>query len=245
MRKGFTLIELLVVIAIIAILAAILFPVFARAREKARQASCQSNLKQLALGTLMYISDYDETYPLWDRWRNASEMPLAPPAAVYPYVKNVDLYMCPSGGRVADDPAAPYEGWDNYGRASEDYWFPGPASRGYAWNARLVDARYVGMDGLRAAEVTKPAETLLVGDSAHMAGTNSGMYAWSNVCCDSPTGWADSTGLNGRYPDGTPTPDSDARHNGGENLAWCDGHVKWMNTLTSYADVYTWMNPNK
>ena len=64
MRKGFTLIELLVVIAIIAILAAILFPVFARAREKARQASCQSNLKQLGLGILMYVQDYDERFPL-------------------------------------------------------------------------------------------------------------------------------------------------------------------------------------
>src|SRR6266581_4094261 len=63
-RTGFTLIELLVVIAIIAILAAILFPVFAQAREKARQASCQSNLKQLGLATLMYIQDYDSTYPI-------------------------------------------------------------------------------------------------------------------------------------------------------------------------------------
>jgi len=65
-RRGFTLIELLVVIAIIAILAAILFPVFAKAREKARQASCTSNVKQLALGALMYIQDYDEQYPFWN-----------------------------------------------------------------------------------------------------------------------------------------------------------------------------------
>ena len=63
-RSGFTLIELLVVIAIIAILAAILFPVFARARESARRTSCISNLKQLALGTMMYAQDYDETYPM-------------------------------------------------------------------------------------------------------------------------------------------------------------------------------------
>src|SRR5512141_1862141 len=63
MRKGFTHIELLVVIAIIAILAAILFPVFAKAREKARAASCMSNLKQIALATLMYVQDYDQVFP--------------------------------------------------------------------------------------------------------------------------------------------------------------------------------------
>src|SRR5438270_674257 len=63
-RRGFTLIELLVVIAIIAILAAILFPVFAQAREKARQAACQSNLKQLGLAAMMYTQDYDGTYPI-------------------------------------------------------------------------------------------------------------------------------------------------------------------------------------
>lgn len=67
MRRGFTLIELLVVIAIIAILAAILFPVFARAREKARQSSCLSNVKQLVLGCLMYAQDYDERWPYYNR----------------------------------------------------------------------------------------------------------------------------------------------------------------------------------
>jgi prepilin-type N-terminal cleavage/methylation domain-containing protein/prepilin-type processing-associated H-X9-DG protein len=69
-RKGFTLIELLVVIAIIAILAAILFPVFAKARDKARLATCTSNLKQIAQGVLMYIQDYDETIPVWDTQNN-------------------------------------------------------------------------------------------------------------------------------------------------------------------------------
>ncbi|MCD6351947.1 MAG: prepilin-type N-terminal cleavage/methylation domain-containing protein, partial [Armatimonadetes bacterium] len=74
MRRGFTLIELLVVIGIIAILAAILFPVFARAREKARQASCLSNLKQLALGFLMYIQDYDERLPRYCWWLNPASI---------------------------------------------------------------------------------------------------------------------------------------------------------------------------
>lgn len=94
--SGFTLIELLVVIAIIAILAAILFPVFARAREKARQASCQSNEKQLALGLLMYAQDYDEMLP-----PNAISLPppigaIRWPALVMPYIKNEQLFTCPS-----------------------------------------------------------------------------------------------------------------------------------------------------
>src|ERR1700758_2151824 len=102
-RSGFTLIELLVVIGIIAVLAAILFPVFAQAREKARQISCASNLKQLGLGVSLYVQDYDETYPtldtnnpvlgvvndgsvkMWSSW-----MP-----QVYPYVKSKDVFKCP------------------------------------------------------------------------------------------------------------------------------------------------------
>ena len=76
MKRGFTLIELLVVIAIIAILAAILFPVFARAREKARQASCTSNQKQIALGILMYAQDYDEAFPGFYQIARGTDWPL-------------------------------------------------------------------------------------------------------------------------------------------------------------------------
>ena len=97
-RRGFTLIELLVVIAIIAILAAILFPVFARAREKARQTSCLSNLKQLGLGGLMYAQDYDETMMMHVAATNSSPTWVYWPQALMPYLKNDQMLICPSHG---------------------------------------------------------------------------------------------------------------------------------------------------
>jgi prepilin-type N-terminal cleavage/methylation domain-containing protein/prepilin-type processing-associated H-X9-DG protein len=94
-RRGFTLIELLVVIAIIAILAAILFPVFARAREKARQSSCSSNLKQIGLAIMMYAQDYDECYP--NPYHTVTNSPLWQDI-IQPYMKNTQLLICPSKG---------------------------------------------------------------------------------------------------------------------------------------------------
>ncbi|MCE5237455.1 DUF1559 domain-containing protein [bacterium] len=110
MRKhGFTLIELLVVIAIIAILAAILFPVFAKAREKARQSSCLSNLKQLALASLMYVQDYDEMSQRWHGYWGAPAVPTVSDPYWYqyivPYTKNQQIFLCPSAGDKALDPA--------------------------------------------------------------------------------------------------------------------------------------------
>ncbi len=108
-RAAFTLIELLVVIAIIAILAAILFPVFARARENARKSSCQSNLKQIGLGFAQYTQDYDERYPhsaenpqpLLGGWvlggNNAFSFPTdVSQGALYPYLKSKQIFICPS-----------------------------------------------------------------------------------------------------------------------------------------------------
>ena len=98
-RKGFTLIELLVVIAIIAILAAILFPVFAKAREKARQTSCLSNVKQTTLGLLMYVQDYDERFGLDGGYNGDNTWARQWPIAVQPYVKNAQILRCPSNSR--------------------------------------------------------------------------------------------------------------------------------------------------
>ncbi|NUQ01544.1 MAG: DUF1559 domain-containing protein [Armatimonadetes bacterium] len=114
-RPAFTLIELLVVIAIIAILAAILFPVFAKAREKARQSSCQSNLKQIGVGVLQYVQDYDETFPMYApagyayNWEGACE----------PYFKSPQILRCPSatGNLVRYGISYPHIGWTGGGAA--------------------------------------------------------------------------------------------------------------------------------
>src|ERR1700744_1312610 len=95
-RNAFTLIELLVVIAIIAILAAILFPVFAKAREKARQTSCLSNEKQMGLGFMQYVQDFDETFPVGIKLSGDPRYGLGWPATVYAYVKNKQVFLCPS-----------------------------------------------------------------------------------------------------------------------------------------------------
>jgi len=150
MRRGFTLIELLVVIAIIAILAAILFPVFARAREKARQSSCQSNLKQMTLGMQMYAQDYDETLPfcitgdltmsVWSVYQS-----------VQPYVRNEQILICPS-----DRPP------------SVDLRVIGLGQYGYSANTAVMPINIVGIlpsNPVPLSEVHKPAECVAFFDA--------------------------------------------------------------------------------
>jgi prepilin-type N-terminal cleavage/methylation domain-containing protein/prepilin-type processing-associated H-X9-DG protein len=155
MRRGFTLIESLVVIAIIAILAAILFPVFARAREKARQAACQSNLKQIGLALKMYCQDYDEVnVRAWfggtvaRRWHQA----------VQPYTKNTDLFRCLTSGQLVD----PYSGlYMSYGMNTFNF---GPGALDSFWY------------GPADAQVQDPAGTIWVTDSKHATNTTQGSY---------------------------------------------------------------------
>ena len=146
-RPAFTLIELLVVIAIIAILAAILFPVFARARENARRSSCQSNLKQIALGIKQYVQDYDERFP---------NLPLPAPAdspgwayAVQPYLKSEQIFQCPS------DTAPPAPGADLFTRAGT------AGFSDYYMNANLASSAGAGVS---EASVDYSSNTVMNGE---------------------------------------------------------------------------------
>jgi len=149
---GFTLIELLVVIAIIAILAAILFPVFAKAREMARQASCQSNLRQYASATLMYLQDYDETFPMnsYLSGRCISTFYLE----VDPYVKNAQAPQCPSE-REAIDISTMFSGF--LAGAC-----PGtPRYTGYTVNTSIFANGFAGQPPTTLAGINRPAETVM------------------------------------------------------------------------------------
>ena len=121
--RGLTLIELLVVIAIIAILAAILFPVFAQSREKARQTTCVSNMKQLGYGLTMYAQDYDETLPFGYRYSDDGKLLWWWQDDIRPYVKNELVYTCPS--------ASPHMEW----RDNRPPGTPAPLIRDYIANS--------------------------------------------------------------------------------------------------------------
>jgi prepilin-type N-terminal cleavage/methylation domain-containing protein/prepilin-type processing-associated H-X9-DG protein len=208
MRKGFTLIELLVVIAIIAILAAILFPVFAKAREKARQTSCLSNVKQLVLGALQYVQDYDEMIPgYWDNSYLWTEK-------IMPYVKNQQVFSCPSNKPGWQCPPSYGLG---YHAPESDASVRDPNFRtGYGWNAWYAPSYPApgltppaSARGLYASTalgaVNLPAETILLGD-----GTCARQYGpiWVyNVQINSP---------------------SYNKHNDGNNYGFVDGHAKWL-----------------
>jgi prepilin-type N-terminal cleavage/methylation domain-containing protein/prepilin-type processing-associated H-X9-DG protein len=207
-RTGFTLIELLVVIAIIAILAAILFPVFARAREKARQASCQSNLKQIALGTLMYAQDYDERY--MGPTQNPSVLKpggrtcsgciqlgeaYAPTDPAYwhplqPYIKNSQVWYCPSANGS----------WQSY-----------------SWG-RVGDSQAI-------SQLVRPAEMVMWADSKRMIdnGTCSWIIRGSYPgCCNQA--WYGAAMVTNPHGLGDV-------HNTTANVAFHDGHVKAIKIL--------------
>lgn len=171
-KRAFTLIELLVVIAIIAILAAILFPVFAQARERARAISCISNLKQIGLGTMMYAQDYDETLPVAFPGNppiNGGNQAVTPfESMIEPYTKNNQMWKCPSSRATA-----------NAGYNKDNYWdgkyISKPVTRTYSSVGRINTQEKNGGDSntgmsdwgsnpTALAAMTAPAETIEVVD---------------------------------------------------------------------------------
>jgi prepilin-type N-terminal cleavage/methylation domain-containing protein/prepilin-type processing-associated H-X9-DG protein len=213
-RDGFTLIELLVVIAIIAILAAILFPVFSRARENARRASCMSNMKQLGLGFMMYAQDFDERLPSWYMFSVSGSVPMTPTqpgiyAMMKSYLKSDDIWICPSdyanetAEMCAEYPCNYVQGDARVTTAT----VKGKTGRSYVENSVLLrgrslpsgDATYTG---LLLSALTYPSEAMLLADGISGA-TDVGI------------------------PDGNCAWAIPPRHFDGANVAYADGHAKW------------------
>jgi prepilin-type N-terminal cleavage/methylation domain-containing protein len=236
-RSGFTLIELLVVIAIIAILAAILFPVFAQARGKARQATCVSNLKQVGLAIHMYAQDNDETMP-WSASSTADKAYFSWYQLVEPYVKSgvvrnedgsiklVPFYRCPS----YDDRNVPMVGNDPVPPAFATA--PDP-SRSYTANGNLMPsysstvAKWFPANRLMPlASINQAAQVVLV---SHNTGgrTMTGGDDWTTECMGTeagcPEGWHSSFYCAGRF-----------QHNGGSVNLLADGHAKFFKGPASW-----------
>jgi prepilin-type N-terminal cleavage/methylation domain-containing protein/prepilin-type processing-associated H-X9-DG protein len=203
--RGFTLIELLVVIAIIAILAAILFPVFAMAREAARKTSCASNLRQLGTATQMYVQDNDGQYfqhwyatPTY--WFGRLDTSVSPPKVyreqglLYPYIKNFDIQKCPS-----------FTGKPAYGEV---------ATGAYGYNVTYLTTGF-GQAGVNEAVIQKPTSCALFADSAQYSGWKS-----PPVLEETLSIWPPSSTVTYNYAV------VQFRHAGTANVVFADGHVK-------------------
>lgn len=219
-RAAFTLIELLVVIAIIAILAAILFPVFAQARAKARSTACLSNLKQIGLGIMMYTQDYDEMYPPTDYdgtagrvvWQNLVEPYIKAGVSGTSTSQRRGIFVCPDIDSAIPDsnPALTVEVGKH-------------PLRSYGTNRFLMNPlRAGGMTGARAIgipEVGSPAAVVMLAPSL---GTI-----------------PDVTGRDDRYDVAGAKHDAAymnvrSRHQGGANYVFADGHAKWHKAPNDY-----------
>lgn len=246
--RGFTLIELLVVIAIIAILAAILFPVFAQARDAARKASCTSNLKQIGLAILMYNQDYDETYP-FAAFNPPGQTLIMWYDLVEPYVKSgTKGVMNPVAGPAGRN-AAPFWICPNYDK--NDYaklpgdpdpfpFDPQAKVRGmsYAANGNIMPMMHSAFPGFTfpgritsLAALQSPAQVVLVGHSQAVRPALAG-DDWFSDCVNDETGYP---------PTGNPNIGNAAaycsaryKHNGGSVYLLADGHAKWFKGPASW-----------
>ena len=242
---GFTLIELLVVIAIIAILAAILFPVFAQAREKARQTTCLSNEKQIALGVMMYVQDFDEAFPRLEYTQGTVRQGYAPltwDVAVGPYIKNGTQTV--TWATTDNSPALITSGgmWLCPSQPQAD------AHRSYAGNDTIFTQTNYGINGnpipvTTMAQLTRAADIVMVSENNNILsyyGTSdrlSGDAYWQcggdatggNKCTGPESGarWdKDISGTGPEQPEWQWAQMARYRHNGVSNFAFTDGHVK-------------------
>jgi len=236
-RTGFTLIELLVVIAIIAILAAILFPVFAKVREKARQTSCTSNMKQIGLAIVQYQQDYDEVYPtgLQDSWWANTWV-----LNVQPYVKSIAVFHCPDDSSTTL--AAPIN-WAGVGLSyASNGWVKGVPGGNTQEGVIGIAQTWVSPMTRSLASVNRPSDTIMVAEKhngdviAH--GYNGVPSVWGPGCMFTQISSWDGLGAPQELPDGSKSltaayPNGangavTAAHTGRANFLFCDGHVKSM-----------------
>jgi len=220
-RKGFTLIELLVVIAIISILAAILFPVFASAREKARQAQCVSNMKQIGLAMMQYTQDYDTAYPTVNTEFSAAGAPArwgSWMAMLYPYTKSTQVFSCPDSKDSSVDhlpgTALSYMSPQTIGGHS----YPVYSIGANQW--LLGDGSGNWYKGNFTQSMLKKAS-----DTAAFADSTLVIFNSANRVFNAAYLATTASGMTN--PPLTPNP-SLARHSGGSCVAYADGHAKWV-----------------
>jgi prepilin-type N-terminal cleavage/methylation domain-containing protein/prepilin-type processing-associated H-X9-DG protein len=218
-KRAFTLIELLVVIAIIAILAAILFPVFARARENARRASCQSNLKQLGLGIAQYNQDYDEAMPLLcdDAYNSNSGCSYTWFEEIYPYVKSDQVAFCPDDIQPLAYNTSPVDGAK---RANPSYMMSGDLGVAYSGQKEGLQVGGMYMNrGVKLSDIVTPSMSVALMESVSSVNfPPREMVAYN-------TNYALTHSLpHGQYD----MLDAVTRHLDGSNYLYNDGHVKWQ-----------------
>jgi prepilin-type N-terminal cleavage/methylation domain-containing protein/prepilin-type processing-associated H-X9-DG protein len=228
--RGFTLIELLVVIAIIAILAAILFPVFAQARAKARQAACLSNAKQIGLACRMYAQDYDE-YNVPERVAGPRGSLISYRVNLQAYVKNKQVFVCPEVPNLNSFATFKWEtlGYDDGpGMPGSHHLSAGYGMNRVHWTRQGVNPPTGDQYGVSDASIQSPAECIFIEDTISGVSTAEGFDGWYSVYYQPSTpGYIRGITPNPQFPSKNVNDKGATRHNGGATYIFADGHAHW------------------